>query len=459
MPKINAYSLNIKVIFSLFILACFLLCVLFLLELPKMHKEQHHYTKKQIEQIIALTKEQIKIANKTIFMQKELKNDINHLKKDIKTSLQKSFNLTYNIHKGKIYLFWIKEKYINEQDKALYTNDKKQQKEKYTISNITNVENIYTGDLSAKQIINASKSKEPISHILNNKKAITWVRKISKDKDVFLFITTAYEEDFNNNIDSAFWKLLPASLISLFLTIIAGFYLFKKLLKGISILDKKVVLKTSELKNSLKQKDILLKEIHHRVKNNLSLTISLIKLQQAKIKDKNTKKVLNSIQERIYTMELVHRRLYESKDLNLIEIKPYVETLVNEISKTYQNTKKVELILDIHNIYLDIEKTIPCALILNELITNSFKYAFNHEKDYKSTSDKLYISMKEENSFYILEVKDNGKGIDSHINIYQNKTLGLKLINNITTLQLAGSFEYIYENGALFKIKFPKTNN
>jgi len=451
LPKIlniNSYSLNIKVIFSLFILACFLLCILFLLEIPKMHKEQHDYTKKQIEQIITLTKEQIKIANKAIFIQKKLEKNINNLEEDIKTSLQKSFNLTYNIHKGKIYLLYLNQKYINEEDTALYTNDKTLQDKKYKISNISNVKNIYTGNLSAKQIIDASKSKKPIFHILNNKKAITWVREISKDKDILLFIITAYENDFNKNIDSTFWKILPASLISLFLTIIAGFYLFKKLLKGISILDKKVVLKTSELKSSLKQKDILLKEIHHRVKNNLSLTISLIKLQQAKIKDKNTKKVLNSIQERIYTMELVHRRLYESKDLDLIEIKPYVEILVNEISKTYQDTKKVELILDIHNIYLDIEKTI-------QLITNSFKYAFNQEEDYKNTSDKLYISMKEENSFYILEIKDNGKGIDSSINIYQNKTLGLKLINNITTLQLAGSFEYTYENGALFKIKFP----
>ena len=570
MPKllnISKYSLNIKVIFALFTLASFLLCILFLLVLPKMQEDQYKHTKQQIEQMIALSKEQIQLAGKALYMQTNLeisekkykyslkivnltnklnneknlnlsqlkyileKNSINekcffmlkdkNLKKiytnnqntltykefkpnynkwtvylsknnknifnrksktyvyssklnfnnftlnticeskifnknhmsfeeNIKTNIQKTFSLTQNIHKGKIYLLWINDKYIND-SKPLFTNDELLKKKKYSISNMSNVKNIYTGDLSAKQIINAA-NKAPISHILNGKKAITWVQDISKEKGVFLFITTAYEEDFNNNIDSAFWKILPASLIALFLAIIAGFFLFKRLLKGITMLDKEVLLKTHELKKSLEEKDILLQEIHHRVKNNLALTISLIKLQQSKIKDTNTKKILNDIQERIYTMELVHRKLYESNNLSLIHMKSYINTLVNEISKTYKNTKKVKVILNIDNIFLDIEKTIPCALILNEIITNAFKYAF-----ISNPNPKLTITMREDNSSYFLEIKDNGKGISNDINIYQTKTLGLKLINNISKLQLAGDFEYIYKKGAIFTIKFPKT--
>jgi len=227
--------------------------------------------------------------------------------------------------------------------------------------------------------------------------------------------------------------------MTLFFTILVTYFLFKKLFK------------VDELKKSLEEKDILLQEIHHRVKNNLALTISLIKLQQLKIKNTNTKNILNDIQERIYTMELVHRMLYESNNFNQIHMKFYIDTLVNEISKTYKNTKDVKVILNIDNIFLDIEKTIPCALILNEIITNAFKYAFVN-----NPNPILNISVKEDNSFYILEIKDNGKGISSDINIYQNKTLGLKLINNISKLQLAGNFEYVNNNGALFKIIFPK---
>jgi len=595
-----------KVALALFLLSLFLLSVLFLLIVPKMQKEQYDQTKKRIEQMIAVTKEQVKVAGKAIGIQakleksetkyilqdqiskikeqsssfentisliknskisnhcsylvktpnksfKDIKNPLflkqlinpkldqwqkfeldtkdkslsrktnywtyttklnyentklsifckeynlnkNHasFEKDIKINVQKTFALTHKFHKGKTYLMWINPNYLQEEDRPLYEEDKEKRKVKYSISNMSDVQNIFTGDLSAKQIFEG-KNKEPLTHKLNNKKAHTWIEDLS-DKDdtyIFLLVTTIYDEDLNTHVDSAFWKILPASLTALFLSIVAGFFLFKRLFKGINILsntakqinmgnknirskvkgnddighlgiafdsmldslqqniktlDSKVEKKTKELKNSLSEKDILLREIHHRVKNNLALTISLIKLQQSKIKDDKTKNILKDIQERIYTMELLHRKLYESANLNNIDFKEYVTNLVYDIENTYNYKEDISIKINIDNIFLDIEKAMPCGLILNEIVTNSFKYAFKNKK-----KAKLKISMKKVEDKYELILKDNGEGIPKNIDIHNSNTLGLKLINSISKLQLNGSLEYSKQKGSEFKIIF-----
>jgi two-component sensor histidine kinase len=419
----------------------------------------------------------------------------NHSKfeKDLKLNIQKSFVINSSIHKGKSYLIWINKEY-KEDETPLYENDELKRKDKYTISNMSHVTNILTSTLSTKDIIDNSE-EEPLNHMLNKKEALTWVNILNvSEKYYFILLTTAYKKDFYNNVDSAFFKILPASLLALLLAIFIGFFIFQRLFKGINLLaetafeinkgnlqvrsmvkgkddignlgitfdsmldsmqsniktlDLKVEQKTKELQITIEEKDLLLKEIHHRVKNNLALTISLIKLQESKINDKKTKDILNNIQERIYTMELVHRKLYESKNLNLIDIKSYIKTLVNDISKTYKQTKGINIFFDLDNIYLDIGKTIPCALILNELITNAFKYAFIDNQN-----PILRITMKKNKNIHTLTIKDNGKGISSNIDIYKTNTLGLKLINSISKLQLAGSFKYEYKEGANFVIIF-----
>jgi two-component sensor histidine kinase len=419
----------------------------------------------------------------------------NHSKfeKTLKTNIQKSFDINSSIHKGKSYLIWINKEYKNDTH-ALYTDNEIKRKDKYTISNMSNIDNILTSSLLTKNIIESSPLK-PLLHVLNNKEALTWVNILNEGEDYFfVLLTTAYKEDFYDHIDSAFWKILPASLLALFTAIFIGFFIFQRLFKGINLLaqtafeinkgnlkirsmvkgtddignlgitfdsmldsiqsniktlDLKVKDKTKELQETIEEKDLLLKEIHHRVKNNLALTISLIKLQESKIKDNKTKNILNDIQERIYTMELVHRKLYESKNLNLIDIKSYIKTLVNDVSKTYKQKKEIDIIFNIDDIYLDIGKTIPCALILNELITNAFKYAFIDNEN-----PGLEISMKKDKDKYVLQVKDNGKGIPSNININTTNTLGLKLINSIAKLQLSGIFQYKYKEGASFVIIF-----
>lgn len=611
MPRIlhlKAYPFSIKISISFFILALLLITILFAIIVPKMQKDQYNTKIKEIEQVLSITEEQIKLAGKAIVMQtqleiklnkkrleltlvnlqenlnttvsiedikKKLNNTIipeftnyaityngqifinknkkifdkhkiqkfntwevfntkkvekdyvytqkyyffskkfskdleitifardknlnpNHFpyEKTLKINMQNTFNITQNLHKEKTYMFWLNSKYKDEDDKPLYIKDIIKSEEKYTLSKMSNVTNIYTGDLSAKDIVEG-KNKKFIEHTLNDKDAISWIRDVYKeefDGYMFLLVNTVYKEDIIKHTDSALLKVLPAAFISLLLAIIIGFFLFRNLftrintlattaqkvingnkhtrseVKGddvvgilgiafdsmlsslqdnIKTLDIKVEEKTKKLQNSLEEKEILLKEVHHRVKNNLALTISLIKLQQEEITEEKTKKTLNDIQERIYTMELLHRKLYESTNLNKINFHEYVLNLVHNISMTYLDNKNIKININIDEIYLNIEKAMPCGLILNEIITNAFKYAFKN-----NPKPKLTIQMKEKNDKYILSIKDNGEGIKDSINIYESNTLGLKLINTISTLQLKGSLKYSYKNGALFKITF-----
>lgn len=412
----------------------------------------------------------------------------------IKKYVQNTFSTTSDLHKGKTYLFWLNNKSLD--DEVLFERDKEKRKEKYTVSNMSNVKNIFTGNLKTKEII-AARNSDPISHKLNGQEAISWVIDVYKDeyKDyMLLLVKTIYKEDLKSQVDSALLKILPASIISLLIALTIGFFLFKRLFKGINILtntaqeiklgnkhirtnvkgnddignlgvvfdsmldtfensikilDIKVINKTKELQKSLEEKEILLKEIHHRVKNNLSLTIGLIKLQQEEIKDESSQKVLADIQERIYTMELLHRKLYESENLNEIDFKEYVYNLVTNISSTYSREKEIKVNIDINNIFLNIETSMPCGLILNEIITNAYKYAFkNNDKA------ELSISLKKQNDSYLLSIKDNGEGISKNIDISNASTLGLRLINQIAKLQLEGDLSCVNDSGVSYSLLF-----
>jgi len=417
----------------------------------------------------------------------------------IKKYIQKSFSYTQNIHKGNTFVMWINVN-SKEENKPLYNKNDKSNNEKYCISKLSNVNSIKTGLLSAEEILQKS-NKEPIRHLMDKPndqgnykyKAITWVRSINNHENKrLMFITTVYEEDLNNNIDSVFWKILPASLLALIFSIFTGFLLFRKSSKSLDILvktskevrlgnfklrsnikgkdqiailghtfdlmldsmqnniknlDSKVEYRTKELQKSLDEKSVLLKEIHHRVKNNLAFTINLIKLQKRKIDDEKTKELFTDVEERIYIMELLHRKLYESKDLNSIPFKKYIQELVQDIIYAY-NVKDLSLKLDIDDIFMDIEHALPCGLVINECITNSIKYAFG------SSDNKFSIRFKKLENMCTLEIWDNGKGLDKDLDINKTKSLGLKLITSISKGQLLGDIKYLNENGAKFIIKF-----
>lgn len=208
------------------------------------------------------------------------------------------------------------------------------------------------------------------------------------------------------------------------------------------------------IESSLQQKDLLLKEIHHRVKNNLQIISSLIKLQSSHVKDKEIHSLFAESQNRIKTMALIHEKLYRSKDISVIEFYDYIKNLVDSLYASYGiSPDRVKAKIEFRSIYLDIDTAIPCGLIINELVSNCLKYAFPN-----LMKGNIFIDLTEQNDIeYKMIIKDNGAGIPENIDFNNSASLGLKLVK-ILSEQLGGNVELIRENGTEFRILFKKAN-
>jgi two-component sensor histidine kinase len=227
---------------------------------------------------------------------------------------------------------------------------------------------------------------------------------------------------------------------------------FDALALGVNMLGDE--LQTSTI--SLIEKEVVIKEIHHRIKNNLQIISSLLNLQSEKVSGLALEAFTES-KNRIKAMALVHEKLYHSKDLVNIDMKEYIESFLSYMNNTYNlNPEKVHLNtkIELSSPYLDLDTAIPCALILNELISNSCKYAF---PDHREGNISLYLTMEEENPdtpFYILEVSDDGVGIQKNIDLAKTDSLGLQLVT-ILTSQIDGKLELSRNNGTRFSLRFP----
>jgi len=204
-----------------------------------------------------------------------------------------------------------------------------------------------------------------------------------------------------------------------------------------------------KIKDSLIEKEVLLKEIHHRVKNNLQIIRSLINLQSKQIKDKTALAAFDDISKRIFSMALVHEKMYKSENFVNIDFKEYIESMVKELFYSYEITGKISLDLEVQNIRLGLDIAIPSGLIINELVTNALKHAFPNGKNGKIN---IYLGKVTEN-IIIIDVADNGVGIDGNIDPFNPQTLGLTLVN-ILTRQLNGQLEINQHSGSHFKIYF-----
>lgn len=211
----------------------------------------------------------------------------------------------------------------------------------------------------------------------------------------------------------------------------------------------------AEIKRSLKEKETLLKEIHHRVKNNLTVISSLLNLQSRYIKDKDDLMMFKESQSRAKSMALIHQKLYATTDLKRIDFGDYISTLAHEMFNTYvSDSGKIELDLNVEDVMLDIDTAIPLGLILNELLTNSLKYAFP-VSDVESTNKKghIRVGLVKNNNIYMLSVEDDGIGFPKDIDLENTNSLGLRLINTLTE-QIKGKIYLKSGNGTSFKIEF-----
>jgi len=208
-----------------------------------------------------------------------------------------------------------------------------------------------------------------------------------------------------------------------------------------------------KLEQSVNEKKVLLEEIHHRVKNNLAIISGFLQLQAFEIEDEKTKQVLNDSQLRIQSIAIVHEMLYQSENFVDISFETYVKRLVNTVKKTLPlDYQHIDIEIDAGNVSLDINQAIPCAILINELVTNSYKHAFKG-KD----SGTIWINLYEDMGRIFIEVKDNGIGLPKGFSIDEQSSIGMNLIQTLTD-QLNGKLEVSSNDGGRFMVNFQKSS-
>ena len=216
------------------------------------------------------------------------------------------------------------------------------------------------------------------------------------------------------------------------------------------LIEKKV--KDEQIRTSLKEKEVLLKEVHHRVKNNLQIISSLLSLQSKKIKKTEYFELFQETQQRVRSISLVHEKLYSTEDFSKIDFGDYISTLSRELLRVYSvDPGKIKLNIDVKEVELDVATAVPCGLVLNELISNSLKHAFPEKK----SQGEIKIEMtKNDNKIYLI-VEDNGVGLPENINLEKTDSLGLRLVTILIKDQLQGNLNVENKKGVKFILDFP----
>ena len=204
-----------------------------------------------------------------------------------------------------------------------------------------------------------------------------------------------------------------------------------------------------QIKASLKEKEVLLDEIHHRVKNNLQIISSLLDMSSMQSHNQETIELFAESRSRVESMSLVHSQLYESERFDEIDMEKHIQELFGNLLKIYSKEEIITLDIKTANVYLPVTLAVPCALVLNELISNSLKHAYRDGQQ-----GTISISMQQNDDTILAKVKDNGIGIPDEIDIEKTNSLGLKLVRNIVYKQLNGKIKLIRNKGAEFIMEF-----
>ncbi len=205
---------------------------------------------------------------------------------------------------------------------------------------------------------------------------------------------------------------------------------------------------TIEIEESLKEKEVLLKEIHHRVKNNLQVISSILNLQSSFAQDEKTLEILQESRNRVRSMAIIHENLYKTEDFSSIKFGDYLYNLTTNLIASYRISGDVKLIADINDVDLELDQAIPCGLFVNEVITNALKYAW-----IEPAGREISIKLKQQKSRVVLEISDNGVGLPKPFEEMNSDTLGLQLIITLAE-QLDGDLKVDRKKGTKYLLKF-----
>jgi two-component sensor histidine kinase len=267
----------------------------------------------------------------------------------------------------------------------------------------------------------------------------------------FLGIITWGDHDFTTIMGNGGFSFLTIVVLMIFFSLLK----WRGILRDVSLAAEiEKARETEELNKTLalanQEKETLLQEIHHRVKNNLQLVSSMLNLQKAYVTDESIKAILQDSQQRVTSMSRIHETLYQSKNFSSINIAAYLKKLVHEIIELYPNAdqKSIELSLELEDIHININDAIPIGLIANEILTNVVKHAFPDELE-----GRIHISVKTAGDDIELIISDNGVGFDP--NTIHNETLGRELIATLID-QIDGTLQLSTHPGVTYHMRIPK---
>jgi two-component system, sensor histidine kinase PdtaS len=274
-----------------------------------------------------------------------------------------------------------------------------------------------------------------------------------KEKENMLLKKENTKQTFLNQHQKEIGNYLIAGLVAVSVVGFSFFSRSRRKEKEKVYLEKIVSERTSELKFKNKQKELMLQEIHHRVKNNLQLISSLLRLQTNFKGDKDVEEILSNCNNRIKCMAILHDKLCQANDYSEINSAEYFTELAGYVSGNYEDVRsKIDVRLDIMPLTLHINKLIPCGLILNELLSNSYKYAFN-----ENTEDnyiRVSFSKNTASNMFELVVADNGKGIPEQSFKEDGGGLGLVIVHSLVD-QLDGKISFVRDEGTTVRLTFP----
>lgn len=255
------------------------------------------------------------------------------------------------------------------------------------------------------------------------------------------------------SIDQVFWKTTRFYIMAVIAVVVLLFMLNQVALDRYEKkkLKQLVAEQTKDLTAALAEKEVLIKEIHHRVKNNLAVISGLLELQSWNIKEPLAKHAIQESKMRVLAMSKIHENLYQNKDLANVNFKKFLEDLVNGISTTMRHTEKdIEVHLEVQDLSINVNRGIPLGLIVNEAVSNCYKHAFDDIK-----SGKINLVFREEGDNYFLEIYDNGKGSEEDLLEKKSTSLGISLIKSLAS-QLKAEVIHSGENGTRFTFSIPK---